>query len=230
MSNIDLIIAYPNNNDYPIWRDQIREYRFKFNKIIVVFTEANDSLNFTDFVKRAMENDDITFLDSPLVRGEDWRNVAVNWALKHSDSEWVWFTEQDFFIRNGFWKYVDRGIKSADVIATFQGDRMHPCSMFVRKYILMQTRLNFGVIPGVADHFSMIQYDLERLTKRIDHMPDKFFKHLNGLSSNFCLVKNGGFPNYEKRSFNMYLNQCLDVDVPVDKRWVQIVLDYFDRL
>ena len=228
--SIDLIVAYPDNNDYPIWRDQIREYRFKFNKVIIVFTKANDDVSFKDFVKKAMEDDDIIFLDSPLVRGEDWRNVAVNWGIKHSDAEWIWFTEQDFFIKKGFWDYVKRGVKDADVIATFQGDRMHPCSMFVRKYILTQTRMDFGIVPGVSDHFSMIQNDLERLTKRIDHIPDKYFKHLNGLSSNFTQIKNGGFPNYEKRAFNMYLNQCLDVDVPVDKRWVQIVLDYFDRL
>mgnify|MGYP003965516345 FL=1 len=227
---IDLIVAYPRNNDYPIWRDQIKEYRFKFNKVIVVFTESNDDIDFTDFVKKAMRDDDIIFLDTPPVRGEDWRNVAVNHALKYSDAEWVWFTEQDYFIKNGFWKYIDRGIKDADVIATFQGDRMHPCSMFVRKYVLAQTCLDFGIVPGVSDHFSLIQRDLERLTKRIDHIPEKFYTHLNGLSSNFTLVKNGGFPNYEKRAFNMYLNQCLDVDVPVDKRWVQIVLDYFDRL
>ncbi len=229
--NIDLIVAYPDNNDYPIWRDQIREYRYKFDRVIVVFTKANDNISFKDFVKRAMADDDIIFLDSPEIGREDWRNVAVNFALKFSGAEWVWFTEQDYFIKSGFWKYVDRGIRDeADVIAAFQGDRMHPCSMFVKKYVLMQTCLDFGIVPGKSDHFSLIQKDLEKLTKRIDHIPDKFYTHLNGLSSNFCLVKNGGFPNYEKRAFNMYLNQCLDVDVPVDKRWVQIVLDYFDRL
>ena len=125
---------------------------------------------------------------------------------------------------------MDRGLKDADVIATYQETRMHPCSIFVRRYVLNQTCRNFGIVPNKLDHFALIQKDLENLTKRIDIIPEKFYRHLNGLSHNFTLIKNGGLPNYEKRAFNMYLNQCLDVDVPVNKEWLKIVLDYFDRL
>ena len=229
---IDVILAHPKNNDYPLWRDMLREYRYKFNKVIIVFTETNDGLDFSEFVRNAMADDDVIFLDSPKIKGlEDWRNIATNFALKHSDADWVWFTEQDYFIKKGFWKYIDRGMnEGSDVIATFQETRMHPCSMFVRRELLNQTCLNFGIVPNKLDHFALIQRDLENLTKRIDHIPDKFFRHLNGLSSNFTLIKNGDFPNYEKRTFNMYLNQCLDVDVSLSNEWIQIVLKYFDRL
>ena len=131
---IDLIITHPTNCDYPLWRDMLKEYRHRFNKVIIVFSESHDNVDFKNFVKQVMADDDITFLEPyQVTTNMDWRNFAVRSGLRESTAEYVWFTEQDFFIRKGFWKYVERGIRDkADVIATFQGDRMHPCNMFVK--------------------------------------------------------------------------------------------------
>lgn len=228
---IDLIIAHPRNNDYPVWREMVSEYRYRFNKVIVVFTETHDDVDFSNFIKQVMVKDDISFLTSPKVpSGADWRNVATNHALKYSKSEWVWFTEQDFFIKKGFWELLDSEMKNNDVIATYQQDRMHPCNLLVRRSVINQTCLNFGIVPGKLDHFGLIQKDLESQDNKILKMPEKLYRHLNGLSHNFNLIKNGGIPNYEKRAFNMYLNQCLDIDVHLNSKWVKIVIDYFDRL
>lgn len=229
---IDLIITHPTNNDYPLWRDQIREYRHKFNKVIIVFHEANDDVSFKNFVRQVMIEDDITFVETPNIMTHlDWRHYAISNALRKSDAEWVWFTEQDFFIRKGFWKYVERGMRDgADVIATYQETRMHPCNIFVKREVLDQITKDFSAKPPEYDHFGFIQKQLEKLTKRIDIFPENTYRHLNGLSHNFNLIKNGGIPNYEKRAFNMYLNQCLDADVHLNSKWVKIVIDYFDRL
>lgn len=226
---IDVIISHPRNNDYPIWRDMMREYRYKFNKVIVVFTETNDDLDFSSFVIEAMKNDDVTFLFSPkVVRDEDWRNIAVNHGLNHSNAEWVWFMEQDFFVKNGFWRFIDVSMKKNNAIATYQQTRLHPCSIFITRELLNRTRLNFGIVAGKLDHFGLIQKDLEKLTSPLI-IPEHLYRHLNGLSHNFTLIKNGDTPNYEKRTFNLYLNQCLDADVPLSSKWVEIVLSYFDR-
>src|SRR5690348_16350414 len=105
----DIILAWPRNCDYPLWRQFIRENRPLFNEIIIVFTDTFDQHDYSEFVRRAMFQDHVLFLDNPAIQsGEDWRNVAIHHALLHSyNAQWVWFTEQDFFCKKGFWDMVE---------------------------------------------------------------------------------------------------------------------------
>lgn len=225
----DVIVSWPKNNDYPLWRKFIRDNRERFNKVIVVFMNPNQGRDYSSHVVLAMQKDEVTFLSSPeLKSGEDWRNVAVHEALKHSDSELVWFTEQDFFPSDKFWDYVE-SYSEYDVTGVMQGSRIHPCSLFISKEILAKTCMDFSAGNGV-DHFGLIQKDIENVGKlitftAIPNYPnevDKLYKHLNGLSHNWTLLSLGQEPNYEKAEFIDYLAKCLKCGVGLDNEWRQI--------
>ena len=102
----DLIVSWPCNCDYPLWRKWIAAERGWFGRVFVVFTDHAGE-DISPFVRQRMTAD-ITFLDSH-ADGRDWRDAAINLALDCSGSEWIWFTEQDLTIlRPGtFWGWVN---------------------------------------------------------------------------------------------------------------------------
>ena len=224
----DIIVTWPRNNDYPVWREFIRDNRHRFNEIIIVFMNPNQGPDYSEFIREAMQTDYIHFVDSPPIRGgEDWRNVAVNAALLHSyNAPWVWFTEQDFYILDDkFWFEVYTKCQTYDVIGITQGARLHPACMFMRREALDNTKKNFGIVEGQSDHFGQIQKDIESQKMRRCYFSDPTgigYKHFNGLSQNWTLLANGGEPNYEPEDFYKYLEACLNASVPLDPRWVEI--------
>jgi len=225
----DVIVTWPRNNDYPIWREMIRGYRHKFGKIFIVFMNPNDNVDYSDFVRRSMTLDGVDFVISPEIpKNGDWRSVAVNEALRYSTSEWVWFTEQDFFIKDGFWEAWDNF--DGDVLFADDDGRMHPCSILVKRELINKTSKNFGIVPGKLDHFGIFQKELEKMKiKKVAMKPETYY-HMNGLSHNFTLVKNGEMPVYKPKDFNYYLNRCLECTVPLSPDWVLLVKDYFANI
>lgn len=232
MTKPDIIISWPRNCDYPLWRQFIREQRKRFNEIIVVFTDTFENDDYSTFVRNVMFPDHVIFVDNPPVKsGEDWRDIAIHQALLHSyNAQWIWFTEQDFFVKPGFfekfYKHVDQG---DEVIAVYDGPRMHPCSILIKREALNKTRKNFGVVPNVSDHFSLIQKDLEGQAK-IYKMPINLYFHMNGLSSNFSQVERGGMPNYQPAVFNKYIELCTLANIEKNERFEQICDDYLHRI
>lgn len=232
MTKPDIIISWPRNNDYPLWRQFIHEQRKHFNEIIVVFTDTFENDDYSHFVRETMFADHIIFVDNPPIQhGEDWRNVAIHQALLHSyNAEWIWFTEQDFFCKKGFFEETEKLISEGnDAIVVYDGARrMHPCSIMVKRTTLDKTRKNFGVIPDVSDHFSVIQTDLE-LCGKVVEIPTKFYFHMNGLSSNFAQVARGGRPNYQPEIFNAYIDRCMMSNVNKSDRFVDVCRLYQAR-
>lgn len=220
----DLLVSWPRNCDYPLWRKFIRENRARFNEVIIVFTETSSGDNFWDFVRQSMIPDGVTCLYSPNPgSGQDWRDVAMHHALAHVRSEWIWFTEQDFYPLGGFWEDVEWGRDSGnEVIAAFEGDRMHPCSIFIKRELLNRTTKNFGIVPGKSDHFGALQRDLEVLKKDVWTINPTTYKHYNGLSQNFYLGYLGQTPNYKLDEFQDYLRQCLDSGIELDPRFITV--------
>lgn len=228
MTTPDVIVSWPDNCDYPIWRKFIRDNRFRFGKVIVVFTKTNQAINFTEFVRQAMEHDDITFIESPKVySGQDWRNVAVNAALQVSESDWVWFTEQDLVITTPY--YWDQFTnKSADFYSYYVGDRMHPCNIYMTRYLIDETSRDFSANPPDYDHFGKIQEEVESLYENNDIdgefiYENEQFYHLNGLSHNFSLLARGEKPNYKIEEFTKHMQSCIGCGIELDNRWIQIV-------
>ena len=104
-------------------------------------------------------------------------------------------------------------------MAVFQADRMHPCCIFIKRQLLQKTSRNFGIIPNVADHFSIIQREIEALQVPIYHL-EKGYKHLNGLSHNISLLEQGQAPNYHLDDLKIWFEACKKVKVPIDERFL----------
>lgn len=228
----DIIIAWPRNCDYPLWRQFIHDNRERFNVIVVVFTETHSGADYRQFVREAMAKDWILFAENPIVHGEDWRNVAVNHALIQSyNAPWVWFTEQDFLPEPGFWEtvenYESQGIKA---IGVKQGDRLHPCSLFLHRDVISKLDMNVSANPPHYDHFGFIQKQLEDTNTPIGIVPENYWQHMNGLSHNMRLVEEGGAPNYYPEVFNAYAKKCLEVTVPQHEGFRALLQAYLDRI
>ena len=215
VSSIDLIICWPRNCDYPLWRWFIHEHRNFFGDIFVVFTETNQGWDYREFVKRSMNElweDNITFLQSPKIEAEqDWRDVAVNLALAKSKGNWVWFTEQDLFVTHqSFWLMIGRYMTEFDVIGYKEGSRVHPANLWVKKEWINKSSKNFGIEKDRTDHFFKF-YNSMRLQGAKIHFidyPNKYFYHMNGLSQSMTQIENGETVNYQPEDFLGYLEMC----------------------
>lgn len=235
----DLITPWPMHLDFPLWRQQLRRIRGHFDKVVIIFTHMNAKGDYRSFVRDALKDDQCIIKDNNEVSGDqDWRNVATNKGLEYCNSEWVFFTEEDFFIKAGgnFWKLVksmqDAGSK---VIGYFQGDmRIHPCCLFVeRATIDTQTQRDFGVSPDTSDHFYVFTEELKKSGVSIGYITEPMrgdsFYHLNGLSQNLFLLQTGEVPNYNPPQFRKHLEECLKVDVPLHPDFVSMAEGYIAR-
>lgn len=221
----DVIVAWPSNCDYPLWRQFIRDERDRFGEVIVAFTE-HDGPEMQPFVESVLR--DVRFLDirPPCVIHPDWRDEAVNRALDASTSEWVWFTEQDFFITDPdvFWPQV-----SEEGVGTGWHEnsekRWHPSCLFARRDAVDHTSLVFAPEPAYGDHFARFSAELE------DQGPIREltggFEHLQGLSQNHYLIDSGIVEGrFHEDRLRRYFEDCLRADVPLDRGWVERVEGY----
>lgn len=226
----DVVVSWPRNCDYPTWRAFIKENRIRFGKVVVVFTETNSGENYKEFVRNAMAEDDVLFLENPRPGlGEDWRDLSTNTGLAHCNSDWIWFTEQDFLITDEetFWKEVYAKSELFDMVAITQSGRIHPACIFISRFALQQTRMDFGIDPGKGDHFCKFQEDVERLKISRCLLADEQvygYKHYNGLSHNWHLVNNGQPPVYHPEEFTDWLKKCLELprDIKLDVRFLMV--------
>lgn len=229
----DLIICWPRNCDYPLWRQFLRDNRGRFNVVIIVFTETHQGDDYRDEIRAAMSKDWVLFADCPpITAGQDWRNVAINHALLQSyNAEWIWFTEQDFIITDpdAFWDGVnDSVLHGSEFIAVKEGDRIHPCSLFVRRDLLNKTNKDFGIIPDKGDHFK--KFTDELMDKCNAHSELLMgYEHMAGLSHNLRLISDGQEPNYKIPQLNKYLSESLSVSVPQIERFRMLVSNYLER-
>jgi len=221
----NIIVSYPKNCDYPLWRQYIKENRELFNKVIVVFTPAT-GFDYSKFLVDELIHDDVKCLNSITPQGRDWRDQAVNQALdflQPYSHEWVWFTEQDFIVKDGFWDFVEKNSNNfrTEAISVYQGDRMHPCSLFIKTTLLNKINTNFGIVEGKLDHFGLIQKHVEKLTNVVK-IPENLYYHYNGFSSNWSLLSNGQQPNYQPEEFKKYLQKSLNCGVNLHPKYEEI--------
>lgn len=217
----DLIVSWPDSIDYPLWREMIRNDRHRFAKVIVVFTKTNYGNDITQFVRESMELDDIKFIDSPKVEnGQDWRDVAVNAALLISHSEWVYFTEQDFFPNELLWQQVGHALSTnAQAMGVLVGSRLHPCCLIIKRKTLDLLNKTFGIVPDRLDHFGLIQKQMEDRKIPTAILNENFYHHMAGLSHNMRLILDGQEPNHDRADFVEYMRKCLNVTVPLMREY-----------
>lgn len=208
----DVIVTHPRDILYPWWMQMMNRNRYLFNKVIVVMTQYATEHNFTNYIKDTLL--DATVLESYPDNGTDWRNAALTEALKHSDGERVLFLEQDFLFEYSFLG----GVFDIDVntIGFYQGDRLHPAFLLVKKEILENTRQDFSVNPDIGDHFSKLTLDLQAIGGIYDLEGTDWY-HLSGLTQNYRMNENWHQPQiffeYNKLSqelpqHNLWRNIC----------------------
>lgn len=236
-NDIDLIVSWPRNCDYPVWRQMVRDNRHRFNNVIIVFTETWHGHDYREFIQDAMSEDKVIFLQSPPAGGnEDWRNVAVNSGLQHVTSKWVWFTEQDFFPLAGFWEEVTKQMEEdVEVIEVRDGARLHPCSLFMTRITLLRTQQYFGIVKDKLDHFGVIERDLWSIGQtgnpvKAYKLPSEVYHHMAGLSHNMRLISEGELPNHSVPDFIQYLYRCHNLTVPLDARFITIINNYLSQI
>src|SRR3990167_7194738 len=152
----DVVSVWPRHVDFPLWRAWLARNRMHLGRVVVAFIEQHLPEDWREYVRREFDRiGGVTTLDAPRISGEDWRDTAVNECLDKCESNWIFFTEQDFLI------WDDRAFRQAvSTLALEHGaigfrergdDRWHPACLLVRRDIVDLTSRYFGADP--VDHF-----------------------------------------------------------------------------
>jgi hypothetical protein len=230
MKDIDVILAWPNSVDFPLFRKFLRDEVWRFNAVYIVFSQTNQGDDYEEFVRDQLRIPGIVLLDSPPINSEeDWRDVAVNAALEISEAPWVLFLEQDFVIldKNDFWPKISAEMETSDVIGEYDEgtDRLHPSFLLIKRSLVDQTSKYFGVVPDEMDHFGQFWQDLKAIPGGWlrGYLPPNGWSHAAGLSHNLMLLARGEKVTYKPAEFEVYLQLCLAADVKLDPRFVKMV-------
>lgn len=244
MNSINVVLTWPRSCDYPLWRQFLRDKRTLFNKVVIAFMETNWGYDYRRFLKDVMKSDGCIFIDPPIVGNatnmlNDWRNMSVNSCLSYlsildnslDNSQYIWFTEQDFFVKEGFWKWVNNMINNrTDVICVKIENRIHPCCIFMKTEKLNLTRKDFSVATDKnLDHFGLLQEDIERLSMSVVVIPEEYYKHMAGVSHNFYLITSDQPPCYKVDEFCDYLRESLLVNVPLHDEFIKVANRTIDQ-
>lgn len=216
---ISLIVTWPDNLDYPLFRKFLLDHP-ELNPVVAI-TPKYMELNFTDFILKHVSG---SFVVEP--GAGDWRDVAMKQALKRATTEWIWFLEQDFFFKDvdAFINLLSAG---RDAYGIVQGNRLHPCSLMVKRDVLLKTSLDFAAKPPEYDHFGHVTQDIMRNYEwgqlaEFGLIEGRDWYHHAGLSQNYNLVQEGQEPNYNRENFLVYNRSTITPTVPQDPRYLAL--------
>ncbi len=220
---IDLLSQYCTHCDYPCWRANLAKHRDKFNKVILYPNEYYRDLDLKAFAKEVLKE---TWVENHVIDwttpGIDWRQAEVIPMLELSNSEWVYFNEQDWFVKDydRFYESIFKAMRyGADAIGWLNPTHfpyLHPSCFFVKRELLNKTQLDFRAHTEIngCDHFAMITKDLKKLGAKIvtlqelgfncDVSPDADCFHLGGLTSNYVDSYNPNFQFHRPEIFSVY--------------------------
>jgi len=216
---IDILSQYCCHCDYPIWRADLAKHRGKFNKVILYPNEYYRDLDFKAFAKKVLQE---TWVENHVIDwfapGVDWRQVEVEPMLELSDSEWIYFNEQDWFVKDydkfyeAVFKAMDEGADAIGWMNPTHFPYLHPACFFVKRELLNKTNLDFRAHSEISggDHFCMITKDLKEMGAKIVTTEDLGFTHwedcfhLGGVTSNFVDSHNPGFEFHRPDIFYVY--------------------------
>lgn len=221
----DVIVVWPRNCDYPLWRKFIRKDRERFSEVVIVFMETNHGYDYRQFVREQL-SDICTIVESPAYERGDWRDVAVNHGLNITKSEWVWFTEQDFLPLNNFWDWIYESKRDKfEIIGVYNGKRLHPCCIFAKRSLVNKTARNFSA-NGTVDHFGVFQQNIDDLNIPVGMVFEDQYYHMNGLSHNFNLMCDGQPITYMPEEYKTYICNCLKARVPLEPHFINVCTKY----
>lgn len=252
MSKPDLLICWIKHADYPIFRETLRKHRDFFGKIIIYWSEHFREDYFDKFIQKDLESlGNIQFLPNIEYQYgvEDWRNVATNYMLKHTDSEWVCSVEQDWFSKDweGLLKMVSEAMETNDLVgwgakSGIKQFYIHPAFWFIKRVLLDKTRKDFSAKDG-EDHFGLITRDVEELPR-----PGKIFCierdgglkcdvgvnsdcfHLGGVNQNYINGLAEDYVFHRPEPFMIYNYWCRKAQVAQDPKFTHLSLEIEARL
>jgi hypothetical protein len=223
---IDILVTWPCHMDYPLFRESLESIHkhTKVNKIIAGFSNHYRKYDFRVFLGEVLPF--VDFINHIFPYPDDWRNVVTNEMLKQSDADYVLFLEQDFVTIPKFWDQFFAEISSSRMAGWIdEGGRLHPSFLCVERELLNQTSLNFSANPPDHDHFGKVSAELLELYPGFLDIQryKEHWTHVGGLTQNYNLIVDGKYPNYNLFQFSLYNRQSQFVDVPQDKRFVEIM-------
>ena len=245
MPTVDVLSQYCLHCDYPIWREHLKKYRDKFNKVILYPNEYYRDLDFKAFAK---ENIKETWVENHVIDwttpGIDWRQAEVEPMLELSDSEWVYFSEQDWFVKDwdkfyeAIFKAMEEGADAIGWMNPTHFPYLHPACFFVKRELLDKTKLDFRCHSEIngGDHFAMITRDLEKLGAKIvttEEMGFKYWKdcfHLGGVTGNYVDSYNPDFEFHRPNIFYVYNYWTRKANVEQSPEFLQLSLDIEKKL
>lgn len=248
MSKPDLMICWIKHADYPIFRETLRKHRDFFGKIVIYWSEHFRDIYFDEFIQKDLESlGNIEFLPNIEYKygQEDWRNVATNYMLKYTDSDWICSVEQDWFSSD--WdkllEVTSKAMENNDFVGwQHPGGYIHPGYWFIKRELLERTNKDFSARDG-QDHFGWITQDALKLgVKLFDIDKDGGLKcdipsyfnletqgldamHMGGVNQNYLA---GLTPNHDFHRadiFMVYNYWCRKANVIQDPRFTELSLE-----
>ena len=232
MKKYDVLLTWPNSVDYPPFRKFLRDYSPLFaNKIFINFNDTLIEPNFTEFLTNWFSLHSPVEVEFVGCHGEqkDWRDLSINSMLEKSTGEFVWFTEQDFFIKDPlpFFESVSPMVGLSSGVSFRQSTRLHPACLFVSRENIEKTSKNFSANPPESDHFGIFSKELEKIEpvtelKDIGLEAGIHWFHHNGLSHNYTLAERDQVPNYDIPNFLAYNAASRECVIEQDPRYVEL--------
>lgn len=232
----DVLVLNPVHVDYPYFRWQIRKYRYLFNQVFVVFQSFNSPFfDYSSFAKTCLEEDNVVCTNIPFcsLKHSDWRDYATNTLLSYSKSSHVLFFEQDFLI---YHPTMMEEILSVDQEVCYWEEKIHPAFMFVRRSTIDRTSLNFGVAPGVHDHFGRFERDLQAGGHKFLYLQDIGYKdkvdydHIRAITYNYDQLMNAALHIFRPERYITYLQECLALNIPLHPNWIKNTMKHITLL
>jgi len=242
----DLLICWMESCDYPIHRLLLERYRTFYGKIIIYFSKHFRGKTYTDFLKDSLRDlGNIVFLDPIEYKygEEDWRNVASNYMLKQSTSEWTCSIEGDFFTTN--WDKllgaVEEASKTYDLLGYMghdtqpsyqgylKGNYVHPAFFFIKRALLEKTSKDFSAKPSEGcDHFGLITKDAMKMGIPIwwtqdNGFPEETTYHQGGINQNYLEGLKPDYVFHRPELFYIYNWWSMKAPVKQDPTFMELM-------
>lgn len=214
--NVDRILQWCVYADYPLFRSHADQYRDKVKKIIIYPSRHHGVLDLEQFAKESFPETWVAPVSIDYGK-EDWRQAETMPCLKYSDAEWLWFTEQDFFVKDWdkFYYDIEQAMQHSDMIGWYNPTHfpyIHPSCLFIKREIFEKTKKDFRAHSEIngADHFSMLTKDVTDLGGKITTLQDLGYTdwqdafHLGGLTYVYQDWKGDGTDAFGVRSLDAF--------------------------
>lgn len=248
MSKPDIIMQYCIFADYPLFREWLKKYRDKFNKVIIYPSRHHGVIDLQEFaeeqIKETWIKGDVIDWTEP---GLDWRQRELEPCLELSDANWILFLEQDFFCDDWdkLWADVEKEMDNgAEMIGWWNETHfsyVHPCFLLIKRELLDKTNKDFRAHPEIpgADHFAQITHDAQELGAKIIKLQDLGWKewenafHMGGLTYPYQNWKGDGTDHFgvaSPEAFMVYNYFSRLANVEVDQQYIKLSLEIEKRL